>query len=136
MWPCDAATAAEAGTMRDPQVRLTEEERRRLDELEAALREEDPRLARRLQSARRVPLVGVVLSARPPARGPIGALLVVIGAVLTIATLTISLPLSIAGTLMMAFGGYFALTATVVRLRLRQFEAWLGRASHPAENEL
>jgi hypothetical protein len=122
--------------MRDPQVRLTEEERRRLDELEAALRAEDPRLARRLQSAKRVPLVGVVLAARPLARGSIGALLVLAGAVLSIAMLTIWLPLAIAGTVLMAFGGYLVLTASVVRLRLRQFEAWLGRASSPAENEL
>ena len=80
--------------------------------------------------------MGVVLSARPPARGQIGALLVVIGAVLCVSTFTTSLPLAVAGTVVMASGGYLALTATVVRLRLRQFEAWLGRASHPAENEL
>ena len=122
--------------MRDPQVRLTEEERRRLDELEAALLAEDPRLARRLQSARRVPLVGVVLAARPLARGSVGAFLVLAGAVLSIAMLTIWLPLAIAGTVLMAFGGYLVLTANVVRVRLRQFEAWLGRASSPAENEL
>jgi hypothetical protein len=122
--------------MRDPQVRLTEEERRRLDELEAALRAEDPRLARQLQSARRVPLVGVVLSARPPARGVIGALLVLLGAVLSIAALTVSLPLAIAGTVLMAGGGYLALTANVVASRLRRLEAWLSRSSHPADHEL
>jgi hypothetical protein len=122
--------------MRDPQVRLTDDERRRLEELEAALRDEDPRLARRLQSARRVPFLGVVLAARPPARGPIGALLVVAGAVLSVLMLTVSLPLAIVGTLLMAGGGYLVLTANVVCLRLRQLEAWLSRTSHPADHDL
>jgi hypothetical protein len=121
--------------MRDPQVRLTEEERRRLEELEAALREDDPRLERRLQCTRRVPLFGLVLTTSPPARGVIGTLLVVVGALLAVVMLTISLPVAIAGTVSMAAGGYLVLTTAAVTVRLRRLEAWLGRTSHPADHD-
>lgn len=118
--------------MHEPQVRLTEEERRRLEELEAAFRMEDPRLDRRLKSARRIPLAGVVLAAAPPARGAIGLAMVAIGAILCIATLTLWLPLAIAGAVLMALGGYLTTTAASTCDLLRRLNARLRRGSASA----
>lgn len=120
--------------MRDPQVRLTEEEQRRLAALEAALCEEDPRLARRLRSARRIPVLGVVLASAPPARGAYGLLLTAIGALVTIATFTWLIPLAIVGCVVMAGGAYLALTAPALQSALRRFDAWLGSRSRAARS--
>ena len=120
--------------MRDPQVRLTEEEQHRLAALEAALCAEDPRLARRLRCARRIPLIGVVLAGAPPARGVYGLLLLTIGAVVTVATFTSIFVLAIAGCLAMATGSYLALTAPSLKEALRRFDGWLGSRSRAARS--
>lgn len=111
--------------MHDPQVRLTEEERRRLDELEAALREEDPRLAHQLQNARRVPVLGLVAPGELMRRGRVGGALATIGAIMTIALFVYSLWLAVVGLLLLALGSYLLLTAPGLERGLRRLEAWL-----------
>jgi hypothetical protein len=115
--------------MRDPQVRLTEEEQRRLAALEAALCDEDPRLARRLRSARRIPVLGLVLSGAPPARGVYGLLLLALGAVVTLVTFTSMIAVAIAGCVAMAIGAYAALTAPALQTALQRCGSWLGSRS-------
>ncbi|HEX7096202.1 MAG TPA: DUF3040 domain-containing protein [Acidimicrobiales bacterium] len=121
--------------MRDPQVRLTEEEQRRLAALEAALCAEDPRLARRFRTACRIPGLGVVLAAVPPARGTYATMLVVIGAVAVIATFTSLFAVAVAGLVVMALGSYLGLTAPGVRARLRAFGRWLRTRSSEARSD-
>src|SRR5215218_5706299 len=97
--------------MRDPHVRLTEEEQRRLEALESALAADDPDLARRLRSGRRLPLVGCVL-AGPPARGLLGIVLLGVGVVLVLATVVTSTVVAFAGCLAIAAGAYLTLTSS------------------------
>jgi hypothetical protein len=110
--------------MRDHHVRLTDEEQRRLDALEAALAAEDPDLARRLRSGRRLPVLGCVL-AGPPARGLIGSGLVTAGALLVLFTLMTSTALAIGGCVAIAAGGYLTLTSGRVVRALNRFDCWL-----------
>jgi hypothetical protein len=117
--------------MRDPHVRLTEEEQRRLEALEAALSEDDPRLARRLSSARRIPLVGLVLAARPPSRGVLAILSLSMGAALVLATLLVSPFIAFGGVLLMAAGGYLTTTTPRVVRVLDRVGRWIdGRVLH------
>ena len=109
--------------MRDPHVRLTEEEQRRLEALEAALAAEDPDLARRLRSGRRLPLIGCVL-AGPPARGLTGAALLTVGAVVVLASLLVSTVVAFIGCVAMAAGGYLVLTCAHAVRTFRRFSTW------------
>lgn len=131
-----AASVSRGGAeMRDPQVRLTEEEQRRLAALEAALCEEDPRLARRLRSARRIPVLGVVLASAPPARGTYGLLLLALGAVVTIATFTWMIAVAVVGCVLMAAGAYAALSSPALQASLRRIDSWLGSRSRAARSD-
>jgi hypothetical protein len=110
--------------MRDHHVRLTDEEQRRLEALEAALDAEDPDLARRLRSGRRLPLVGCVL-AGPPARGLIGITLLTAGVLVVLLSLMSSSAVAIGGCLAIALGGYLLLTCGRVVRALNRFDCWL-----------
>jgi hypothetical protein len=109
--------------MRDPHVRLTEEEQRRLEALETALAAEDPHLARRLRSGRRLPLVGCVL-AGPPARGALGVLLLVGGIVTFLLAITGSTLIAFAGCAAVAAGGYLTLTCPRAVRMFHRLDAW------------
>jgi hypothetical protein len=109
--------------MRDPHVRLTEEEQRRLEALEAALAAEDPDLARRLRSGRRLPLVGYVL-AGPPARGLIGTILLIAGTIAVLAALITSTVVAFIGCVAMAAGGYMVLTCARATRMFHRFDTW------------
>jgi hypothetical protein len=110
--------------MRDPQVRLTEEEQRRLEALEAALTAEDPRLARRLRSGRRLPVIGVVQGVCAPSRGLVGICLLCVGGVMVVAALLVSITIAIAGSVAIAAGGYLTLTCERSVRLVRRFDAW------------
>jgi hypothetical protein len=109
--------------MRDPHVRLTEEEQRRLEALEAALTADDPQLARRLRCGRRLPVLGVV-SGGLPARGPVGAVLLAAGAVMVVVSLLVSLAVAVAGSVAVAAGAYLLLTCNTSVRTLHRFDAW------------
>jgi hypothetical protein len=114
----------QGGDMRDPHVRLTEEEQRRLEALEAALTAEDPRLARRLRSGRRLPIIGIVLGGGGPSRGLIGACLLLVGGIMAVSALLISIAVAIAGCVALAAGGYLMLTCPRAQRIVRRFDAW------------
>jgi hypothetical protein len=109
--------------MRDPHVRLTDEEQRRLAALEAALMADDPELARRLRFGRRLPLVGFVLSG-PPARGLTGAVLLGAGTVVVLASVLLSTAVALGGCVLMAAGGYLLLTCGRAVRAFRRFAMW------------
>jgi hypothetical protein len=132
------ADDGEADTMQDPHLRLSEEEQRRLDALDAALSADDPRLARRLRSSRRIPLVGLVVGGGP-SRGTVGVALVAVGIVTVLAAVLRSTPVAIAGCVAIALGGYLVLTCARIVRAGRRFDTWLqprllgrpGREQHP-----
>jgi hypothetical protein len=109
--------------MRDPHVRLTDEEQRRLAALEAALTADDPDLARRLRFGRRLPVIGCVL-AGPPARGLTGSILLTVGTVVVVASVMLSTAVAFAGCVLMAAGGYLLLTCGRAARAFHRFATW------------
>jgi hypothetical protein len=109
--------------MRDPHVRLTDEEQRRLAALEAALMADDPDLARRLRFGRRLPIVGLVLSG-PPARGLTGSVLLTAGTAVVLASVMLSTVVAFVGCVLMVAGGYLLLTCGRAVRTFRRFAMW------------
>jgi hypothetical protein len=82
--------------MHDPDVRLTDEEQRRLEALDAALAADDPDLA---------------LGVRMPSQRIVGAVAAVVGALIVVLTFTRALAVAFGGSLLLAAGLYLLLTA-------------------------
>jgi hypothetical protein len=103
--------------MRDPHVELTQEEQRQLRGIEEALTKSDPRVARRVRKARRLPLVGVVMfgSRIPPT--VTGVTLLALGAIATLVAFPFSTVAAAIGYSAMVVGAlYLSSSAALQRV--------------------
>jgi hypothetical protein len=100
--------------MRDPHVELTQEEQRQLRAIEEALTKTDPRFARRVRKARRVPVLGVVmLGTRVPPLAT-GLTLLVLGAVATLVAFPFSTIAATIGYAAMVIGALYLSSSTTL----------------------
>jgi sulfite exporter TauE/SafE len=97
--------------MHDPDVRLTDEEQRRLEALDAALSADDPHLARRMRRAHRNRVMDVLLNMRLPSQRVVGAVCALLGAVVVVVSFTRSVAVAFGGSVLLATGIYLLCTA-------------------------
>jgi hypothetical protein len=98
--------------MRDPHVELTQEEQRQLRAIEEALTRSDPRFARRVRKARRLPFVGVVVfGSRVPPMAT-GIVLLALGVVATLVAFPFSTTAAAIGYVAMLAGALYVSSST------------------------
>jgi hypothetical protein len=97
--------------MRDPHVKLTDEEQRQLQELELALTRDDPDLVRRLRGGRRIRLPGRPFRASSMPGFTAGVLLLVVGLVALFAVLSVSPVAAFGAYVTMFVGAWLMLVA-------------------------